>query len=80
MTRDQLVSKLSELGVHKNGYSLMGLRNSDCICVVAGDGKWKVYYVERDKLDELADLNTEEDAYDFVYLTFCQWLCIEPTR
>jgi hypothetical protein len=80
MTRDQLVSKLSELGVHKNSYSLDGLRNSDCVCVVASDSKWKVYYVERDKPDELADFNTKEDAYDFVYLTFCQWLGVEPTR
>lgn len=74
MTRDQVISKLTELGVHSNSYSLDGMRNSDCVCVVEDSGKWKVFYVERDKPDELAALDTIEAAYDFVYATFRKWL------
>lgn len=74
MTRDQLILKLSELGVHSNSYSLGALRNSDCVCVVDEDGMSKVYYVERDKPDELGSFPSLEDAYDFVYATFCKWL------
>lgn len=74
MTRDQLISKLSELGVHPNSYSLGTLRNSECVCVVEDGDDWKVYYVERDKPDELTSFNAVEAAYDFVYMTFCQWL------
>ena len=52
MTRDQLISSFTELGVHPNSYSLDGIRNSDCVCIVAENGKWKVFYVERDKPNE----------------------------
>ncbi|WP_243040854.1 hypothetical protein [Dyella sedimenti] len=79
MTRDQLISKLSELGVHPNSYSLGALRNSECVCVVEDGDKWKVYYVERDKPDELASFNAVDAAYDFVYTTFCQWLGVKAT-
>ena len=73
MTRDELVSSLSAMAVHKLRYSLDGIRNSDCTCVVAEEGKWKVYYVERDKPLELGIFNSAEDAYDFVYKSFCEW-------
>jgi len=74
MRRDQLILKLSELGVHSSSYSLGTLRNSDCVCVVDEDGRSKVYYVERDKPEELGSFPSVEDAYDFVYATFCKWL------
>lgn len=75
MTRDQLISGLTDLGVHPNSYCLDGIRNSDCVCVAAANGdEWKVFYVERDKPDELATFNTAEAAYDFVYATFRKWL------
>lgn len=74
MMRDQVISKLTELGVHPNSYSLDGMRNGDRVCVVEDSGKWKVFYVERDKPDELAALDTIEAAYDFVYATFRKWL------
>ncbi|MGF6805643.1 hypothetical protein OKW30_000769 [Paraburkholderia sp. Clong3] len=77
MTRDQLESNLAAIGVHTNSYSLDGIRHSDCVCVVGEDEKWKVYYVERDKPVELAVLDTTEEAYDFVYATFCKWLGVK---
>jgi len=79
MTRDQLISELSKLGVHPNSYSLGTLRNSECVCVVEDGGNWRVYYVERDKPDELASFNTADAAYAFVYATFCQWLGVKTT-
>jgi hypothetical protein len=74
MTRDQLISGLTKLGVHSNSYSLNGMRNSDCVCVVEDDGKWRVFYVERDKPEELAILDSVDAAYDFVYETFRKWI------
>ncbi|WP_153242594.1 hypothetical protein [Frateuria defendens] len=74
MTHDQLIVKLEELGVHPNDYSLDGIQNSDRVCVVEGDGVTKVYYVERDRPDELAAFSSTGEAYDFVYATFCKWL------
>lgn len=77
MIRSELEAKLAAIGVHANSYSLDGIRHSECVCVVYEDGKWKVYYVERDKPAELAELSTMENAYDFVYETFCDWLNVK---
>lgn len=74
MTSNQLESKLAAIGVHTNSYSLGSIRHSDCVCVVNETDGWKVYYVERDKPDELAMFSTVEEAYDFVYQTFSRWL------
>jgi hypothetical protein len=73
MTRDDLISALSEMAVNEDEYSLNGLRNSDCMCVVDVDSIWKICYVERDKPKELAMFDSVEDAYDFVYRSFSKW-------
>lgn len=74
MKSQELLSKLHAMGVNSNSYSLGGIRHGDCVCVVLEGGNWKVYYVERDRPDQLAVLDNEEQAYDFVYETFCKWL------
>ncbi|PZW89051.1 hypothetical protein DFS28_1242 [Pseudomonas sp. 478] len=74
MKKQELSSNLHAIGVSSNSYSLGEIRHSDCVCVVLESGKWKVYYVERDIPAELAVLDTEEQAYDFVFETFCKWL------
>lgn len=74
MTRDELERKLATIGVHPNSYSLDGIRNGDCVCVIAEKGRWRVFYVERDKPRELGAFSAVEDAFEFVYTTFCKWL------
>ena len=80
MIREKLESRLAEIGVHTSSYSLDGIRSSECVCVVGEGVIWKVYYVERDKPAELATLNTVEEAYDFVYETFCKWLGVKNSQ
>jgi len=77
MKREELEAKLAALGVNPNSYSLGSIRHSDCVCVVEDGGRWKVYYVERDKPAELGAFDTAEEAYDFVYATFCKWLGVK---
>jgi hypothetical protein len=79
MTSDQLISRLSNIGVHPSSYSLGALCHNDCVCVVQSNRDWKVYYVERDKPAELGTFPLEDEAYDFVYATFCRWLGINRT-
>lgn len=74
MTREELESKLATIGVHPNSYSLGSLQNSECMCVIEDGDWWKVYYVERDKPHELGKFGFADEAYDFVYATFCEWL------
>jgi len=73
MKRDELVSSLTVIGVPPGSLSVGSIQNGECLCVVPDGGQWKVYYVERDLPEELASLPTEEDAYEFVYATFCKW-------
>jgi hypothetical protein len=74
MTEDELISKLSNIGVHPSSYSLGTLSHSDCVCVLRQGSDWMAYYVERDKPVSLGGFPTQEEAYDFVYMTFCRWL------
>jgi len=74
MTREELITQLSLLGVNENSYSLDGLRNSDCTCIVQRDEQWEVYYVERDSPYTLATLSSKEEAYQLVLEQFKKWL------
>lgn len=76
MTRTELERGLAAIGIHSGSYSLDGIRSSDCVCVVAEAAGWVVYYVERDKPDKLGIFGADEEAFDFVYATFCKWLGI----
>lgn len=77
MKRDQLESSLTAIGVHPSSFSLGSIRHSECVCVVPESGQWKVFYVERDKPNELASFSIEENAYDYVYETFCKWMGVQ---
>lgn len=79
MKQEQLKSSLASIGVHTNSYSLGSIHHSECVCVLPEAGQWKVFYVERDEPKEMASFQTEEDAYDFIYATFCKWMGVQGT-
>lgn len=74
MARVQWEAALSALGVAPSSYCLDGMRHSEWVCVVKAGGKARVYYVERDRPEELATFSLVEDAYSFVHRLFEQWL------
>ncbi|MFG0764411.1 hypothetical protein ACEUBB_16065 [Aeromonas rivipollensis] len=74
MTREELIAQLSVLGVNESSYSLDGLKNSDCVCIVKMGQRWEVCYVERDIPDTLSTFSSKEDAYEFVLEQFQKWL------
>jgi hypothetical protein len=78
MNQNDLVLNLKKLGVHPSSYCLGAIKNGECVCVVKEGGVWKVLYVERDRPKELGAFGSEEEAYDFVYETFCRWLGVTP--
>lgn len=65
MTVDELKSKLDEMGVSQDLYSIMigGLPN-ERLCIVK-DEKWQVYYSERGKKVGQKFFETEEEACDY---------------
>lgn len=74
MKREMLEKRLSSIGVLPVSFSLDGLRNNDCLCVVEEHMLWKVYYVERDQPKELSVFQSCDEAYDYVYEKFSKWL------
>ncbi|NHB89022.1 hypothetical protein [Photorhabdus tasmaniensis] len=74
MTREELIEQLTLLGVDESSYSLDGLQNNDCTCVVQKENMWCVCYVERDSPYMLASFTTKEDAYGFILEQFKKWL------
>jgi hypothetical protein len=78
MTREELILKISALGLPEDTYSLDGIQNSDCTCIVQENDKWKVYYVERDRPRETGVFNSAEEAYDFIYTSLITGYGLNP--
>lgn len=79
MKRDQLESSLTAIGVHPSSFSIGSIQHGECDCAIPESGQWKVLYVERDKPKAMGLFPTEEDAYDFIYATFCKWMNIQSS-
>lgn len=67
MTHEELQAKLTAKGVPEQIYSLDGLKNGECHCVVQENGTWKVVYMERGHVSEIATGLTQSEAYDLLY-------------
>lgn len=70
MTHDELRTELRTRGVPESLFSLNGLKDGECHCVVRENGTWKVVYMDRGKISELASGLTQSAAYEFVYKEF----------
>ena len=67
MKKSELASKLEERGVPNRSYSLNGLKDGECLCVVKENGVWKVIYNSRGKITDSTTCISEEAAYDEIY-------------
>jgi len=67
MKKNELIKKLDEKGVPQQSYSLDGLKDGECLCVVEEDGVWKVVYNSRGRITNSTDCASEEAAYDEIH-------------
>lgn len=68
---NELKSKLRELGIKENEYSLDGELNPDTIILYQNYDKWEVFYLdERGGRDILQIFQSEEEACNFIYKYF----------
>lgn len=70
MTKVELEALLETKKVPKQMYSLEGLMNGECYCIVKDADFWKVVYMERGRVNDVAIGLTEEEAYDVIYDEF----------
>jgi hypothetical protein len=64
MNKGELKAILEEKNVPKISYSLDGLKQGECLCIINENGKWKVVYNSRGVISYSEDCDGEESACD----------------
>ncbi len=64
MSKDELQALLDAKGVPKISYSLDGLKDGDCLCIVNAEGTWKLMHNSRGRISYSEECAGEEDAYE----------------
>ncbi|CAE6938879.1 hypothetical protein ACOMICROBIO_LKFPLAJE_03592 [Vibrio sp. B1FIG11] len=67
MKREELLFLLTQKKVPHQSYSLDGLKNGECLCVVNRDGSWQVVYNSQGRITSVTECQNEEDAYEELY-------------
>jgi hypothetical protein len=70
MNRADLQTVLDAKNVPRQMYSLDGLKDGECYCVISEGGTWSVVFVERGRKTTVATGLNEQQAYDTVYQEF----------
>lgn len=71
MNKAELEAILDARQVPKQLYSLDGVKNGECYCVVKDGDARKVIYMERGRTSDIVTEVSEESAYDTIYNEFC---------
>ena len=66
MERNDLIMFLQSLNINQARYSFDRVKKSDCISLIQEDGRWNIYYTERDKPELIANFENECDANVFI--------------
>ena len=70
MKKAELEAALETKKVPTQMYSLDGLKDGECYCVVKDGDTWKLIYMERGRSSDIATGLSKEDAYDTLYNEF----------
>lgn len=71
MTRSELIEKLNFLQIPQNCYSFDNIKMGECFSVVKENGKWVIYYAERNIPEKMDSFYLETDAYDYLFEIIC---------
>ena len=67
MNRIELKNELLSRDVPEISFSVDGIKDGECMCIVNDNGRWKVVYNSRGKIVDIADFEAEEEACDFMH-------------
>lgn len=67
MNRDELKKILDKRGIPKMFYSLNGLKDGICLCIVPDSGKWRLIDQERSSKNHIGNFDSESDVCNKFY-------------
>ena len=67
MTRSELIQKLNLLQIPQNCYSFDDIKMGECFSVVKENGRWVIYYAERNIPEKMNSFDLETDAYAYLF-------------
>ena len=80
MTRAELIEKLNFLQIPQNYYSFDNIKMGECFSVVKENGRWVIYYAERNIPEKMNSFDLETDAYDYLFKTISHGYDIPSNR
>lgn len=72
MDRVELQSELNKLNIHRNSYSIDGVKD-ETLCLILDGGLWCVFYSEHGKRTEVEFFATESDACQSFLARITKW-------
>ncbi|WP_157825435.1 hypothetical protein [Rahnella sp. AA] len=67
MTKEELLCELDKRNVPKGIYSLSGIKDGECLCIVHKENIWDVVYNSRGGITYKERFDNERAAYDQFY-------------
>jgi len=67
MKKERLAEELNRRNVPEGIYSLNGIKNGECLCIVKEGNTWDVVYNSRGKITYKQSFNNEEQACNQFY-------------
>lgn len=67
MKRNELNKILAHKNVPASSYSLNGIKNGDCLCIVINNDKWQLIHRDRGTENYIGDFNSEDDVCNEFY-------------
>mgnify|MGYP006879734547 CR=1 FL=1 len=67
MTKEELLRELQKKNVPEGIYSLDGLKDGECLCIISKNGAWDIVYNSRGKVTYTETFHNAESAYDQFY-------------
>ena len=80
MTRSELIEKLNLLQIPQNCYSFDDIKMGECFSVVKENGRWVIYYAERNIPEKMNSFDLETDAYAYLFKIICHGYDILSNR
>lgn len=67
MKKEELIAELNKRNVPKGIYSLDGIKDGECLCLVKEPNTWDVLYNSRGEITYKETFNDEEQACDHFF-------------
>lgn len=67
MNKEDLRQLLKSKNVPHQSYSLDGLKDGECLCIINENNSWRIIYNSRGRITQTIECKSEDDACDKLY-------------